>query len=212
MLSFFRLCALVSSAFLLTACTKEEKPTGSQIIYAGLGISNQLEVGMTLNQVEKKNAHVQVGKRFPTAMRWWQRPFTPVQGYEVTDPRSGAQFVFDSNGRQALMFRFETLGPRGLQHSILRSGSNEISLVPCQMVNRDSIVAAFGEPIHRATNTGQAQAFRARGESVSETGAFQNAEMLHYPAEGIMFLLNRSVMTEFLIQKKIPRTNTIRTP
>src|SRR5687768_9580086 len=132
MLSLFRLCTLLSTAFLLIACTKEEKPTGPQIIYAGLGISNRLEVGMTLNEVEKKNAHVQVRKNFPITMQWWQRPLTPVQGYDVTDPWSGAQLYFVSDGRKAISFRFGTLGPRGLPHSILRSSTNEILFVPRQ--------------------------------------------------------------------------------
>ena len=98
---------LAAAVCLLTACTKEKQPIGPQIIYAGLGISNRLEVGMTLNEVEKKNAHVRVRRHFPIAMQWWQRPFTPVQAYMVIDPWSGAQLSFDSHG-QAPLFRFET--------------------------------------------------------------------------------------------------------
>jgi hypothetical protein len=191
-------------AIFLTLCIsagckqqQKQKPSGPQIIYAGLGFSNRLEIGMTLAEVAKRNPDAEFNREFRPGTPFWARPFKTPSGIEIKVPSLGAE-SWVSHDTQSIAFLTFHLGL--LPPSILRNGSNEVLFTTGKPVFRHRAVYAFGEPQRHVTDLLQTVLYRSTGEAVSRTDS--GLEQLYYPLSGAHFALTNNVVAGFAIEKR----------
>ena len=187
----------VAIGFLAAGCQQEQKPSGPQIIYAGLGVSNRLEIGMTLAEVAKRNPDAEFKPLFKTGTPFWAKPFKKPSGFEIKVPSLGAEswVSHDTQAVAFLTFHLELLPP-----SILRNGSNEVLFTTGKPVLRHRVVYAFGEPQNHVSDLLQTVHCRSTGESVSHTRS--PFEQLYYPRSGAQFALTNNAVTGFTVEKR----------
>jgi len=207
-LSFFRWLAFAAP---LAGCTKQEPPAGPQIIYAGLGVSNRLEVGMTLHDAGQRNDDLHVEKIWKPDTWPWEKPFQQPRAHRVTIPSLGAD-IWMQQGIEGPRLTMLTFPAAQLPPTILRNGTNEISFQSTN-VPRSEVVRVFGEPAHHLNSMSNLVALFNRGESASVTNA-GNAflERLYYPAHGVTFELNQKLVESLTITKKFGGTNAAARP
>jgi hypothetical protein len=198
--------AILLAAGLFSGCKQRQnpKPPSPQIIYAGLGVSNYLELGMTSAEIAKRNPDAEFRRVFGPDTWFWEKPFKKHRTMEIQVPARGA-FSSPSHDRQPITWlSFQAIR---LPPSILRVGSNEV-LFHTNNVLRQETIHAFGEPEHHHdfSNPALLTSLRNRGESVSLSDS--KFEHLYYPRHGAAFFLDGGVVTSFTIVKKFDGTNT----
>jgi hypothetical protein len=196
--------AILLAVCLSPGCTPEQKSSSPQIIYAGLGVSNYVEIGMTFAEVAKRNRDAEFRPEFGPDTWFWEKPFKKPRNFEIKVPSRGAQSWQGDDRKPITSLNFHlALLPR----STLQTGSNEIVFEPGKRVLRQEIITAFGEPEHHHSfsDATLARSLQKRGESVSL--AESNFEHLHYPRSGASFYLDGGVVTGFSIHEKINGTN-----
>jgi hypothetical protein len=191
-------------AIVLVICSSagcKQEPSGPQIIYAGFGISNYVEIGMTAAEVAKRNPDAEFKREFAPGTRFWEKPFVKPQRSEAAvRPRAARAWQFNGQPITWLDFWVPLL-----PHSLLREGSKEVLFEPQKPVLRQEVINAFGEPDYHIKDLLDLPSLLNRGESVSLTNAV--SEQLHYPCRGVDFFLKGGAVTSFSIYKKFNGTN-----
>jgi hypothetical protein len=196
---------VVAAIGLLTSgCKQEQKSSGPQIIYAGLGVSNSVEIGMTLAEIAKRNPDAEFKREFGPDTWFWEKPFKKPVSFRMTAPSQGAQSWVGDERQPIPALSFHS---SMLPSSILRNGSNEVLFETGQRVPRQEVINAFGEPDRYLdfSDAILARSLQYRGESVSMTNS--NFEHLHYPRHGASFFLDGGAVTSFSLHEKVHGTN-----
>ena len=196
-------------AILLALClsvgckqAQKQKPSSPQIIYAGLGVSNYVEIGMTFAEVAKRNPDAEFKRNFGPDTWFWEKPFKKPRGFELKVPSVGAESWQKDDLQPITLLIFH---PDRLPPSILRTGSNKISFGAGKAVLRQEIINAFGEPDHHIADEVYPAALLNQGESVCFTN--WGTERLFYPRRGAGFFLKDGTVTTFTVLKKFGSKN-----
>jgi hypothetical protein len=193
----------VITVCLLTACEKSEQASTPQILYAGLGISNRLEVGMSLKQIGKNNNDLKVTRTWKPDAWPWEKLFKKPKSFYAKVPSRGAM-VWGFNEAQTfgeLKFTMPELPP-----TLLRIGTNEIALSKTQSVSFHELVGRLGEPrytLEKATATFPSL-INAGQSTLLSNG---DSRVLYYPACGVFFHFRREFLLEFDITRRFADTN-----
>lgn len=198
---FKRIALLVFCSLLLMACRKEEKQAGPQIIYAGLGVSNCVEIGMTMAQIGKRNRDMEVSRFYPNA-RFWEKLFKKPRFSTVGLPSRAAMFSVNNERDPVTQIHFR---PDGLRPAILRSGSNEVRFEKGSPVTRKEIINLFGEPNDYVADGTYPEGWWREGTSVCFTNP--QSESIMYPRHGVYVFLSNDAVRSFSILKKFGGTN-----
>jgi hypothetical protein len=190
---------------LWAGCDRRDEMTGPQIIYAGWGISNRLEVGMNLKRIGQNNGNVKVTRDWPEDMRFWEKPFRKPLSFYAQIPSRGAS-VWGFNESQTFgEIRFNL---SDLPLTLLRIGTNEIVLSQTQSVTFDEIVRKLGQPKYNLDTSSRASLPALINAGQSSVYSNQTHKLLHYPADGIFFHF-RSSMEGFSIVRRYADTNAV---
>jgi hypothetical protein len=195
--------AILVALCLSTGCKQQQKPSSPQIIYAGLGVSNYVEIGMMFADVAKRNPDAEFERVFPSGTPFWKRPFIKPSHFEMKVPSVGAESWQKDDLQPITLLHFR---PDRLPPSVLRTGSNRILFDSGNAVLRQEIINAFGEPDHHIAGEVYPAALLNQGESVCFTN--WGTERLFYPRRGAGFFLKDGTVTTFTIVKKFDGKKT----
>lgn len=204
-----KVSVLIAGVWLFTGCRPEPRSDGPQIIYAGLGVSNQLQVGMTLQEIGARNDDVQVARHWKPDTRPWEKLFQKPRTFDVTiDSRGASLFGFDE--RQT--FGEIAFHLRSLPATLLRVGTNEIPLSARQTVSFEEILRRFGPPAHIYANSPTQSLTKWINAGQSVIWSNQNRVHLYLPAQGVFFHFHSNVLETFSITRKFTDTNVVTKP
>jgi hypothetical protein len=201
---FLRLSFTAIIVGLLTACENREQASTPQIVYAGLGISNHLEVGMSLKQIGKNNNDLKVTRSWKPDAWPWEKLFKKPQSFYAKVPSRGAM-VWGFNDAQTfgeLKFTMPELPP-----TLLCIGTNEIALSKTQSVSFHELVRRLGQPrytLEKATDRTFPGLINAGQPTLLSNG---DSRVLYYPARGVFFHFRQDYLLEFDITRRFADTN-----
>src|SRR5436190_13807738 len=197
--------ALIVSC-LWVGCDKPKELNGPQIIYAGLGVSNRLEVGMNFKQIGKNNSDLKIERIWNPDIPPWEKLFKKPKMIQGQIPSRGASLwgFSESQTFGQLTFTCSNLPPTRLYFS-----TNEMTLSPTQTISFAEIVQKMGPPkfpinvdpmppLGKLINAGQSAAF-----------SNQFGCTLYYPADGIFFHFQNGLLEQFIIVRRFMDTNTV---
>ena len=188
MRTWFLLCGLSICMF---ACRREMTKLPG-FIEIGRGITNEMEVGMTLCEVKKKRGDIIVTKR--RTERW---PFGRVIGYAATIPGSGISFEVPREDAPITRL-VVNVDPKLITNRFFGKVSCQLWFGRGDTVSRKKITEIFGEPAQPASSNILSE-LRA-GKNVAWIPS-AGIEILYYPRAGIIFHLRGGLEDEMTITK-----------
>jgi hypothetical protein len=191
---------------LWVGCGKPKELNGPQIVYAGLGVSNHLEVGMNLKQIGKYNGTLKMNRDWPADIRFWEKPFKKPLSFHAQIPSRGASVwgFKESQTFGELTFKISDLPP-----TLLRISTNEIPLSQAQLVTPDEIVRRLGWPKYDLLSSPKDALPALINAGQSSIFSNQNHQLFYYPADGVFFHFHLGILEDFNIVRRYADTNTL---
>jgi hypothetical protein len=198
--------ALIVSC-LWVGCGKPKELNGPQIVYAGLGVSNSIEVGMSFKQIGKNNSDLKIERLWDPNIPPWEKLFKKPRMIQAQIPSRGASLWGFSEAQTfgQLTFTCSNLPPTRLYFS-----TNEMTLSPMQTVSFAEIVQRMGPPkysINVEPTTPLLGTLINAGQSVVWSN--QNGCTLYYSAAGVFFHFQNGLLEQFSIARCRTDTNAV---
>ena len=200
------ICLIGVLVFVATGCFRQRSQDNAVPYVAfGVGVTGYVQIGMTLNTVKEKVAHLEIATERGKRDGFWAmfRPRRTV-GHVVTIPSLGAMFRVKDYTSQISEIEFNIASALSTNFfkGILPDG---LTLTNAKPINRVEIVAALGEPTPLGTNS-ILESFKA-GKSFSWQPA-PNCEMIYYLTAGVYFSLSTGAVDRLIITA--PFTNSVK--
>lgn len=185
-------------------CEKRAESTGPQIIYAGLGVSNRLEVGMNFKQIGKNNSDLKIDRFWVPDIPLWEKPFKKPQTIQGQIPSRGASLwgFSESQTFGQLTFTCSSLPPTRLYFS-----TNELALSATQTISFAEIVQRMGPPKYSINVDPAPPLPKLINAGQSAVVSNHNRCTLYYSAAGIFFHFQNGLLEQFSIVRRVMEHN-----
>lgn len=202
------LASICVISIVATGCSQPGIENPSEcVLVPGVGISNRVQVGMTLEEIRRANrdmvleleseAHgLSESTEQASRSRWsWQRP---TRYYNARIPSLGAYFggLYTTKEVRVYSIDFYTSSSNGVFVGSLPGGITFSQGLP---VRRGDIVRVFGEP-HESVELGRLARMVETGSSFS-VQCPNGSELLYYMTNGVLFDLRTNTVTRVTVFK-----------
>jgi hypothetical protein len=172
-------------------CFSASKDHAAPIVVLGIGITNQIEIGMTLKQVKRKSPNVIVTTEYERSTGIWRFwPWKHAVGHVATVPALGATFRTASFTSPITEVDFLVL-PSLSSNRFNGLVSCGLSFGQGKPVLREDVVRVMGQPLSLGTNS--LFLFLRTGKTFSWRPD-ANTEMIYYPQVGAAFRLLTNIV------------------